>query len=766
MLSEGKHIQQKDDLLTALDPETLHARIRRPDEAMRTLIARLRLVRTLDPKQYAVMKRELPYAVCAIFDPPYRRVENFGYAEHFIIDIDHIGEKGLDIDDLRTRLCTDPRVMLLFLSPGEDGLKVLFRLDGRCHDAGRYSLFYKAFARSLSAEYGFEQVVDTRTSDVSRACFLSYDPDAFFRPDAEPVSMKAFVDFDNPFAVGEQIRQMKAEDDAHTRTAASLPKEERPVPSGEAIEFIKRRLQLKSRAPRSKPQVYVPEQLDEVLEKLLRYIGESGVRTANVENISYGKKFTFQAGGATAEINLFFGKKGFSVVKSPKQGTSDQLNTLMQSYLQAFIDDYVLIHPAPTDSSDSTPSSVGGQLRREAEVLQAGHQYKDAATLFRKLWEGCPDERTAWDGWRYAFCLKQEKCYVEALDICREVYRIDPDFVPARELYAWCVYYTEIVPEPVCHEPTFLRAATAIMRLTSQEAPHSAYTVTVFKVLSYLSSRSSYPTEAMLEWTDRLRPERLGTSVFSFTDPKGKQREVASELERYYMYRAKALLEKGEWDPCIALSTEALAKLTAFHYDNDAWFRWRVALAHRGKGEDDVALKLLKSLLSRKRDWFIEKEIADILYRQGIIGEALTHARRAAAQPGDPSMRGALYQLLADILGKLGQTDEAKRYAHLVHLLRVSPNADRDNRLREALGSVRSQPSVTQLSGVVHSILPTGNAGFIKADNGRTYFFRLRDFRVKSEEAVPGLRVTFDLTKGFDKKKNQASDNAINVTMQ
>ncbi|MDR0891129.1 MAG: hypothetical protein LBN24_00730 [Mediterranea sp.] len=747
MLSEGKHIQQKDDLLTPLTPEQLYENIVNPDEATQSLIARLRLVRTLDAKQYSVMKRQLPYVVCALFNPPYRRIENFGYAEHFIIDIDHIGEKGLDLSALRQRLVADPRVALLFLSPSQDGLKLLFHLDERCYDTARYSLFYKAFARDFATQYGFEQVVDTRTSDVSRACFLSADPDAFFRPEAEPVSMKAYVDFDNPFAT-HQLQHELTKEEKKQAEGATPPKEEHPAPSGEAIEFIKQRLQLKSRLPRPKPQVYVPEQLEEVLEKLLRYIGESGVQTKNVENISYGKKFSFQAGGAQAEVNLFFGKKGFSVVKSPKQGTSDPLNTLMQSYIQAFIDDYVLIHPAPRSASggsapDTPPLSVAEQLRQSAEALQTDHQYKDAAALFGKLWDGCPDERTPWDGWRYAFCLKQEKRYAEALDRCREVYRLKPDFTPIRELYAWCVYYTEIAPEPVRHEPTFLRAATAVTQLTSQEAPYSAYTVSVFKVLGYLAQRASYPTDLILEWTARLQPQRLSTAVFTFTDPTGRPREIASEQERYYMYRAKALLEKGLWDDCIALSTEALHTLPAFHYNNDVWFRWRIALAHEGKGEPTVALQLLTDLLRRKREWFIEKEIADILYRQGDYEQSLAHARAAAALPADDSMRAGLHQLLANLQAKLHLPPEA-----------LLP---RPTRPKQPASSTPTH------AGTIQTILPNGAAGFIKATDGHSYYFLLHDFKAKKELAIAGQAVTFALARGFDKKKNRETEVAVNI---
>ena len=38
-----------------------------------------------------------------------------------------------------------------------------------------------------------------------------------------------------------------------------------------------------------------------------------------------------------AEINLFFGKKGFSVVQSPRTGTNAELNQLMADLIIGFI---------------------------------------------------------------------------------------------------------------------------------------------------------------------------------------------------------------------------------------------------------------------------------------------------------------------------------------------------------------------------------------------------------------------------------------------
>ena len=37
------------------------------------------------------------------------------------------------------------------------------------------------------------------------------------------------------------------------------------------------------------------------------------------------------------EINLFYGKRGFSVVQSPRSGTSDELNRLLADLITSYL---------------------------------------------------------------------------------------------------------------------------------------------------------------------------------------------------------------------------------------------------------------------------------------------------------------------------------------------------------------------------------------------------------------------------------------------
>lgn len=334
MLSVGSNITSSADALKKVKVEYLYHSLRKPKPEIVSRINQLRIIRNLNAKQYSNLKRQLPYVVCGQFNPPYRRTDNFAYTEYFILDIDHIYDKGMDVATIKERLKADPRVMLCFLSPGEDGLKVLFKLKERCYDASQYSLFYKTFLKDFSLHYGLEQVIDERTSDVCRACFVSIDTEAYYNPQAEKIDMDFYIPKDNICKLFDMKASLTKEIRENTLPSE---KEERSIdPDAEVMRRIKDLLHPKL-AVKQKVEPYIPQRLEDIMDDLKRYVEETGVLLYEVQNIQYGKKLRFRTGQKLAEINLFYGKRGFSVVISPRCGTSTDFNELMSELVNSFI---------------------------------------------------------------------------------------------------------------------------------------------------------------------------------------------------------------------------------------------------------------------------------------------------------------------------------------------------------------------------------------------------------------------------------------------
>ena len=91
------------------------------------------------------------------------------------IDFDHVP----DVNKLKGLLLRDEHIPteMLFVSPSGHGLKWIIPMcEGEMHHAD----FFKAVAKYIRDSYGLE--IDQSGRDVSRACFLPYDPNIYINP--------------------------------------------------------------------------------------------------------------------------------------------------------------------------------------------------------------------------------------------------------------------------------------------------------------------------------------------------------------------------------------------------------------------------------------------------------------------------------------------------------------------------------------------------------------------------------------------------------
>jgi hypothetical protein len=338
MIRLGKNVTQAGDQLYDVAIEKIYRALINPDGEVAALQRRLQAVRAMDPGQYRKMKVHLPYVVCAQFHPKVRRKENFLYADRFLVDIDHLSDYDLDIDSLKTIFKKDPRVELLFASPSGDGLKVLFKLSERISDPNYYVVFYKSFCQSLEQQYRLGAALDHKTHDVSRCCFVSYDVEAFYNPEPEAVIPDSFVSQNSFFdldMVQKEAAKIEKENQAQVKAHLQVDK----VPPGqelpdEILAFIKEKIGLKTRKPKEKDYAQ-PEQLDEVLDQISEFLKEINSVIEDAKPISYGRQVKITAGKSWCEINIFFGKRGVSIVGTTKSGSHKELGKMVTEFLKA-----------------------------------------------------------------------------------------------------------------------------------------------------------------------------------------------------------------------------------------------------------------------------------------------------------------------------------------------------------------------------------------------------------------------------------------------
>ena len=320
------------DILQPLSEEQLLQRIMEPETVARNFAEQLRTIGALDRKRYAELKRKLPYFVCATFNPPVRKTENFASIDYCVVDIDHLAEQGIKVQEVKEKMLADNRVRMCFVSPGGDGIKLLFKLQDKCYDAGLFSAFYKEFVARFAQQYQLEQVIDARTSDAARACFIPYDPLAHYNPLSDTIDLNEYV---NMLTFCPPKKTEKSETPAETPQPGIAHPDNAADPDADTMNRIKQLLG-QARKKQTKDEVYVPTQLNEAIEGLKAFLQEVEVCVDEVIDIQYGKKIRAHMGRKLVECNLFFGKKGFSVVASPKRGTDMERNSVLKELITLY----------------------------------------------------------------------------------------------------------------------------------------------------------------------------------------------------------------------------------------------------------------------------------------------------------------------------------------------------------------------------------------------------------------------------------------------
>ena len=66
--------------------------------------------------------------------------------------------------------------------------------------------------------------------------------------------------------------------------------------------------------------------------------------------------------------------------------------------------------------------------------------------------------------------------------------------------------------------------------------------------------------------------------------------------------------------------------------------------------------------------------------------------------------------------------------------------------------------------GKIKTMLPNGKAGFITSENGKDFYFKVFAFNENRRRIVDGLKVEFFVQESFDKRRNEKSFQAVNIT--
>lgn len=119
---------------------------------------------------------------CCSFAGSFSRRSNGGLHEYsglILIDVDNI----LDFNELLSRksaICQDKMVHSVFLSPSNQGMKILFRSDNK--DPEKHIYYFLQAQKHIEETY--KLAIDKSGKDPARLCFFSYDPDLYLNEES------------------------------------------------------------------------------------------------------------------------------------------------------------------------------------------------------------------------------------------------------------------------------------------------------------------------------------------------------------------------------------------------------------------------------------------------------------------------------------------------------------------------------------------------------------------------------------------------------
>jgi len=282
-------------------------------------------------------------------------------------------------------------------------------------------------------------------------------------------------------------------------------------------------------------------------------------------------------------------------------------------------------------------------------------------------------------------------------------------------------------------------------------------TISIFNLIDAFAE-SLFNANKVNELLSVLQPDLLSDQSRTLESAQRGDVELASDLEKFYALKTKALLKLGEYEETIAFCKEALQAFDKYHYNNDLWFNMRIAIAEEKLGNFMKSEMLFKKLLSSRTGsdkWFLYRNISEIYFEKQEHKKAWKYAIDAAYYGKEAHFLIGLYLLQARILYKLDRSEEGRVLAELIGAILneqqwndkleynrlfqyYSINRDSVRDIKEVLVEAKEfwnkerYGSLSRINGKVISVHKNGKIGQLKSTQGKICDFHKKDLRKKT----------------------------------
>ncbi len=406
----------------------------------------------------------------------------------------------------------------------------------------------------------------------------------------------------------------------------------------------------------------------------------------------------------------------------------------------------------------------------------------EAVKLYHELWESYPDQFNSWDAFYAVKAMRAaNSTNLTWANELAEKFKGDR----VGNLYGWLIFdrcvkgknRTEILSNEKFIEGLVNLAPQKSLK--EDDAFPCPTTISILKLCD-AHAENLFNAKRINELLSGLDYSILSNKSKTIETHERGEVELSSDLEKYFALRTKALLKLGEFETCIEHCNKGLELLEKFHYNNDLWFKMRIALSEDGLGNHERSEELFKELLEIKAGsdkWFLYRDISEIYYEQGDFVKAWKYAVDAAFYGNEPHFLIGLYLLQARILFKLERPTEGKILAELIaSILKEQEWNDKADYIKlftyykidrttlptvnEIIKEARNfwqnerYGNKPKIKGTIISIHKNGKIGRIKDQNNNIIGFHKKDLvkKMKSIENLTDATVEFFIMESYDGK--------------
>ena len=307
-------------------------------------------------------------------------------------------------------------------------------------------------------------------------------------------------------------------------------------------------------------------------------------------------------------------------------------------------------------------------LAIKANNLRKENKYEKALEYYKQSWDILKD---AYTGAGLLHCLRKLENFEHAVSFAKSLIDLFPTIDWVKNEVAWT-----LVSGPFKQVNNFTDALIVAEKIDNITSNSIILKQIAFKLLKLADNQENW--QNVINWLNKVNPGNLSKDFIKGT----KWSDKSQWKYNYY----KTLLKIGQYEEIISDIDECINE---FPHIKEFFLNLKAKSFKEADRYEDSA-KIYEELLKYKKEWWINKNYADLLLKMNLKDNALKMFYRAAILNKSMKMMVKIYQRIGNLCVELGKDKEALCHFILSKLIREKEGWTVPDDI---------EPSIKQLSG-------------------------------------------------------------------